>query len=262
MTTPLSVFALLLLQAAPADEQLLEAARKGDLASVQTLVAKGANIETASRYGQTPLFFAARNGHLPVVRFLLEKGAKTDVRDTFYKMSMVAAVADRGNVEVVGALLDAGAKGADALGPAAYRGNKELLELVLAKSKLTPQDLTSALQAAEAAKQPEMAELLKKAGAVPPPKPTATVAPEKLAILAGTYKGPPVGEFVVQIKDGKLFGMTQGQNLEFGAFDDTTFGLVQAPQVTIQFTVENGKATKLTINQAGNQITLARAEAQ
>lgn len=54
--------ALLLFQAPSLDEQLLEAARTGDLPAVQALVAKGANIETQSRYGQTPLFFAARGG--------------------------------------------------------------------------------------------------------------------------------------------------------------------------------------------------------
>jgi hypothetical protein len=254
--------ALLSVQMPALDEELLEAARKGNLPAVQQLVAKGANLEAKSPYGQTPLYFAARNGHADVVRFLLGKGAKIDVRDTFYKMSLVGAAADKGGIDVVSALLEAGANGGDALSTAAYRGNKELLSLVLAKSKPTPQELSSALQTAEAARRPEIAELLRKAGAVAPPKPSAVVAPEKLAILAGTYKGPPVGEFIVQVKDGNLLGIMQGRSLEFGAFDDTTFGLIQAPHVTIKFTVENGKATKLIMNQSGNQMTLTRAEAQ
>jgi ankyrin repeat protein len=248
------------LQGTPIDDQLLEAARKGDLTTVQGLIEKGANIEAKSPYGQTPLFFAARNGHQSVVQFLLSKGAKVDVKDSFYKMSLVSAAADKGGIEVVRDLLEAGASPSEVLGAAAYRGNKEMVALALDKSKPTPQDLSSALQAAEQAKQVEVAEMLKKAGALPPPKPTATVAPEKLALLAGTYKGEPIGEFVVQLRDGKLYAVFQGQNLELGAFDETNFGLVVAPQVTIQFTVENGKTTKLMINQRGSQFTLPRVE--
>lgn len=255
-------FVLLFLQAPALDEQLLEAARKGDLPAVQALLAKGANIETQSRYGQTPLFFAARNGHAPVVRLLLEKGAKTDIKDSFYKMSLVAAAADRGGVEVVRALLDAGAKASEVLGTAAFRGNKELVALALEKGKPSADDLASALQAAQQAKQPEIAEMLIAAGAKPPPKPDAVVAPEKLALLAGTYKGEPLGEFIVQLKEGKLFGAAQGQTFELGAFDETTFGLLQAPQVRIKFTLENGKAVKLTLEQRGAQFTLLRVEAK
>jgi ankyrin repeat protein len=252
--------ALLLIQAPPLDEELLEAARKGDLPAVQALVGKGANIEAQSRYGQTPLFFAARNGHAPVVRFLLGKGAKTDVKDSFYKMSLLSAAADRGGVDVVAALLDAGANGSDALGMAVYRGNKEIVELILRKAKPPADELSSALQAAEQAKQPEIAAMLKAAGAKPPRKPEAVVAAEKLALLVGTYKGDPVGEFTVQLKEGKLFAMTQGQSFELGAFDETTFGLVQAPQVTLKFNVEGGKATKLILDQRGAQFTLVRVE--
>ncbi len=256
------IVAPLLLQMQTLDEQLLDAARKGDLAAVESLMAKGANIEAASPYGQTPLFFAARNGHTPVVKFLIGKGAKVDVRDTFYKMSLTAAAADRGNVGAVRALLEAGASPSDVLGSATYRGNKELVALAIASGKLTPQDLSSALQAAGQAKQPEIAEMLAKAGAVPPPKPTAAVAPEKLAVLAGTYKGEPLGEFVVQFRDGKLFALVQGQTLEMGAFDETTFGLLAAPQVKLQFILENGRAVKLTLNQSGMQFNLARVESK
>lgn len=255
-----TALALIFLQAPGIDDQLLEAARKGDLTTVQALIEKGANIEAKSPYGQTPLFFAARNGHEPVVRFLLGKGAKVDVKDSFYKMSLVGAAADKGGIDVVRELLEAGASPSEALGTAAYRGNKEMVAMVLEKSKPTPQDLASALQSAEQAKQVDVVEMLKKAGAVPPAKPAAIVAPEKLAVLAGTYKGERIGECVVQLKDGKLFAILPGQNLELGAFDETTFGLVQAPQVTLKFTVENGKATKFTIDQRGAQTTLLRVE--
>lgn len=252
----------LLFQMPSLDEQLLEAARKGDLAAVEALSGKGANLEAKSPYGQTPLFFAARNGHTAVVRFLLGKGAKLDVRDSFYKMSLVAAAADRGNTETVKALLEAGAAPGDVLGTASYRGNKELVALVLETGKASQQELSSALMAAEQAKQNEIAEMLKKAGAAPPPKPTAAVPPEKLAQLAGTYKNDQIGEVAIQVKEAKLFANIQGGSFELGAFNETTFGLVTMPQVGLKFTVENGRAVKLTTNQSGMQFELARVEAK
>src|SRR5947209_5684527 len=80
------------LLAADVNEELLDAARKGDLVSVKALLAKGAAIETKTPYGQTPLYLAAMNGRADVVEFLLDKGASTDVRDTFYKAPILAFV--------------------------------------------------------------------------------------------------------------------------------------------------------------------------
>ena len=76
-------------QAPAADDDLLTAARKGDLPGVKALLEKGAALEAKSRYGQTPLFFAARNGHEEIVKFLLAKGASAEVNDTFYSMIVV-----------------------------------------------------------------------------------------------------------------------------------------------------------------------------
>jgi len=159
-------------QTPPLEEDLLAAARKGDLPAVKALLEKGAPLEAKSRYGQTPLFFAARNGHQEVVTFLLSKGASPNVNDTFYKVSLLAATADKGNVGIVKALIDAGATASgDALEAAAERGSAEIVTMLLATGKLSPADLTRGLSAAERAKKPEVAELLTKAGAKPAPKP-------------------------------------------------------------------------------------------
>ena len=55
--------------AADVNEELLGAARKGDLAAVKALCEKGAAIEAKTPYGQTPLYLAAMNGHDEVVGF-------------------------------------------------------------------------------------------------------------------------------------------------------------------------------------------------
>jgi len=245
------------------DEDLLAAARKGDLAQVQALLGKGAKLEAVSRYNQTPLFFAARNGHEDVVRFLLEKGANPKVSDSFYKMSLVAAAADKGNTGVVRMLLDAGAGDeGPVLAMAAGRGQMQMAEMVLARGKLKPEDLSSALQAAQQRKQSEMIALLEKAGAKPPPKPEAQVGEEILRRYEGTFRGEPVGELKFEVKAGKLFLGSQGQSLELGAFDETNFGLLANPAVKFRIIVEAGKATGVTLLQGSQELPLKRVEVQ
>ena len=50
------------------DDELLEAARNGDLIKVQTLLEKGANPNAKDNNGWTPLHRAAFEGHVDVVR--------------------------------------------------------------------------------------------------------------------------------------------------------------------------------------------------
>jgi hypothetical protein len=86
-------------------DDLLNAARSGDLDTVKALIEKGAPLEAKTPYGQTPLYLAAMSGHEAVVQFLLDKGAKTDVTDTFYKASMLDFVLQRKGYHVLVTLL-------------------------------------------------------------------------------------------------------------------------------------------------------------
>lgn len=259
----LLIFAGVFAQTPALDEDLLAAARKGDLAQVKALVEKGANIEAKTRYDTTPLFFAARNGHLEVVQYLISKGANVNVTDTFYKMSTLMAAADKGGVEVVKALVAAGAKGIERLLPmAAARGNLALIEYMLATSKPPGEVLSQALQAAEQQKKPEAAELLKQAGAKPPEKPSAQLPVEILQRYAGTYREDRMGEFRFEVKDGKLFGGPLGQPMEMGAYDEATFAPLAFLNVRLKFTVEDGKATGFTFSQGPQSFTFKRVEEQ
>src|SRR5450432_4140019 len=91
--------------AGDANQELLSAARAGDLAAVKAAVENGAAIETKTTYGQTPLYLAAMNGHEEVVHFLLDKGASSDVQDTFYKASMLGFVLERKHWEIAKLLI-------------------------------------------------------------------------------------------------------------------------------------------------------------
>lgn len=57
------------------NEALMEATRKGDLAQVQDLLEKGADVNTRDEYGWTPLTLAAEKGHLEIVKLLITHGA-------------------------------------------------------------------------------------------------------------------------------------------------------------------------------------------
>jgi ankyrin repeat protein len=50
--------------------------RRGMRGVVKLLLEKGAELETESNNGRTPLLWAAERGHEAVVKLLLEKGAK------------------------------------------------------------------------------------------------------------------------------------------------------------------------------------------
>ena len=64
------------------NEQLYEAARKGDAAEVKAALDKGADVNAKFRYGATALFKAAERGNTEVVKLLIERGADVNVKDT------------------------------------------------------------------------------------------------------------------------------------------------------------------------------------
>ena len=61
--------------------QLIQAAEKGNLQTVQTALANGADVNAKNIYGQTSLMIASVNGYTEIVRLLLEKGADVNARE-------------------------------------------------------------------------------------------------------------------------------------------------------------------------------------
>ena len=91
------------------NDDLLEAATRGDLPAVKGLIAKGADVNTKARNGTTVLMVASAGGFVEVVQLLLAKGADVNTRRYDGGTALIAA-SDQSHKEVVELLL---ARGAD-----------------------------------------------------------------------------------------------------------------------------------------------------
>ncbi|WP_157729327.1 ankyrin repeat domain-containing protein [Tumebacillus algifaecis] len=152
---------------------VFEAAALGEEARVRELVA-GA-VELANAYGNdgfTPLGLAAFLGHLAVVEFLLAKGAEVNAasKNDFSVMPLHSAVANA-HLAIAERLLQHGAavnakqeSGFTPLHEAALQGNLEMIELLLAHGAdvhLQKEDGETPLQTALSKNQTQAAERLR-----------------------------------------------------------------------------------------------------
>ncbi len=88
-------------------DQLIKAARIGNLARVRDLIARGADVNADSN-GIRPLTASALAGHLAIVEFMLESGADVNQKDAAGNTALMEASL-RGHGDVVRLLLNGGA---------------------------------------------------------------------------------------------------------------------------------------------------------
>ena len=193
--------------AAPADdrgEALREAARAGDVAGIDALLAAGVPVDAPARYGQTPLYYAAEEGHLEAARRLVEAGADVDVRDGFFGASPLALALWGEHFELARYLLAQGAEdAAQALLAAVQRDDLELARAALATGLIEPLDLAAARRAVEEASEP-LRELLTAATVKPRERPSYRPSGERLAAYAGRYRTRDGDEATVAVRGGGL----------------------------------------------------------
>lgn len=113
-------------------EELLVAAKDGNLDKARELFERGVDVNFADRYGETPLKTAACYGHLEIVRFLLDNGGIINCEKYHDSTTALMRAADLGHVEIVLLLIDRGACattecfGITALEFASWRGHREM----------------------------------------------------------------------------------------------------------------------------------------
>ena len=236
------------------NDQLFEAVRKGDVAAVTTALDRGADVNAKFRYGTTALFKAAERGHAPVVKLLLDRGVDVKVKDTFYGTTAITWALDGKHVEAVRLILEKDADSVeDVLQTGVREGNEEYVKMALDRGGAKPESLTVAWVVSSAEpKTAGSAEMLKKAGAVPPPDVDAATVQS----YAGKYKGEPGPEFTLVAKEGILYatGLGRGE-LRLMPLDKTTFRPLAFGGVTLTFNVDAGMVTGLTFKNRQNQAT-------
>ena len=81
----------------------------GNIAIVQCLIEKGANIEAKNEIQRTPLHFACSKGHLPIVQYLIEKGANIEAKDKCNQRTPLHFACSKGHLPIVQYLIEEGA---------------------------------------------------------------------------------------------------------------------------------------------------------
>ena len=120
---------------------LMTAARTGDVATLDTLIAAGADVNAREGWkGQTALMWAAHENNGPAVGALLAAGAERDARSSAGDFSALLFAVRAGAIDAAGSLLAAGADvneilldGTSALVLAVTNAHYELAALLLAR---------------------------------------------------------------------------------------------------------------------------------
>ena len=164
---------------APSDAPVADAAMRGDVEAVRSLLRSGADVNGAQGDGMTALHWAARHGHRELSEVLVYAGARLNAGTRIGRYTPLHIAARGGRREVVDVLLRAGAdpglsttnSGATPLHLAARSGDAETISLLLEHGALVDAKAGSWAQTplifAAALNRVEAIEILIAAGADP-----------------------------------------------------------------------------------------------
>ncbi|BDC51568.1 hypothetical protein F183_A38830 [Bryobacterales bacterium F-183] len=238
-------------------EQLLAATRKGDLAAMKALLDKGADVNTKTRYGSTPLFFACDRGNAEAVKLLIDRGANLNVKDTFYNATALGWAMSKKHEDIMVLLMERGVDLTDALLGAVQENDQKLFQLAMDKGKLTGPALDSALLAAKFYKRDPMVKALldKSAHDI-----EIQVPADQLPAYAGKYAE---GEMTVQFgtKDGKLSFQPQNNGgTPLAAIGKDKFRLIPQ-QLDFNFVRDaNGAVESVRFESRGGEVELMKSK--
>ena len=120
-------------------------AGSGQTEAARLLIEKGADIDVKNPVKQTPLNLAAEYGLEGMAKLLIERRADIENKNAYGRTPLVGAARERGHINVIRMLLDAGADvnssdrfGDTALSLAAWRGFQEVVDLLLERGAVLP----------------------------------------------------------------------------------------------------------------------------
>ncbi|MBN8997583.1 MAG: ankyrin repeat domain-containing protein [Rhizobiales bacterium] len=123
---------------AHADDDLVAAATRGDVATIRRLIAAGAPVDARDASGRTALLAATHADQVEAARVLIEAGADVNAKDDIEDSPFLYAAAE-GRVEILKLTLAHGADlastnryGGVALIPACHHGYPEAVRILLA----------------------------------------------------------------------------------------------------------------------------------
>jgi outer membrane protein assembly factor BamB len=183
------------LQSPSLNDQLLDAAGRGDAAAVTALLAKGADVNAGNTHRATPLFIAAEQLHPDVVKILLDHGADPNLMDLEKGRSPLknasvpgsGARAKQASADIIMLLLAKGAgTSGESLVPLIQRGHIDAARTLIEGGVKDRSYLNHALVAARTAHQTALVELLVEKGAKDP-GPVDTAA-GRATLLVGVYR--------------------------------------------------------------------------
>src|SRR5687768_4453978 len=244
-------------------EDLREAARRGELARVRTLLDKGVKPDVPGRHGTTALMVAVGEGHMEVARLLVERGADVNARERFFNSTVLANAARAKNPELVRWLLEKGSTDADsALDFAVRAGDVALVRQALRSGHLEPLDLQSYQKFAEAPDSKVSAEVKAVLSTATVPRPARKPFkpdPRRLAAYAGRYGGGDKPETTVEVRDGGL-AVTVGRMPELVVMPVAPDSFENAAgDVAVFFYGRGGSIEGMGINRSGDVMRLSVA---
>jgi ankyrin repeat protein len=239
------------------EDRFLLAVRNGDVAGVKAALAAGVNVNTKFRYDRMALSFAADRGNPEVVKALLDAGADINARDTFYGMTAMSQALNKKHSAIVRMLLEKGAANNESVLMFGVQQNSpELVTASLEKGGLRPDSLTAAIARVSKGNQSELVELLKKHGAVPP----FAVEAALLDQYVGSYKAENNPDLKFQRQSSTLEAVFNGQTFALIALSVDTFRAEQFEGITLQFESEVGRVVGAKLSQGKNETRYKKVE--
>lgn len=90
------------------ENELLDAALKGKLEKVKSLVEEDIDLNCQSDEGYTPLMYASRFGHFPVANYLIKNNADVNMGSKYSGQTALYMAVNGGNCDIVKLLVENG----------------------------------------------------------------------------------------------------------------------------------------------------------